>query len=490
MTTWETVIGFVIAAVVGELVAVVMVYSSSLEKTLYPLILFAQVVPKIAIAPLFIVWLGFGPTPKILVAVLMAFFPIVISGLAGLRSVDPEILELTSTMGASKFKTFLKIRFPASLPQLMSGLKVAATLAVTGAVVGEFVGANEGLGYVILQANGNVDTAMLFAALIIMSRPRDRAFRDHRDRREAAHSVALVAAYHLNSQPPPPPDPNRRSPKNQELEMTFFTKPRDRHGSRCRDRTGAVRLWRRRSIRKRPCRRRFHHRVDADAQLVSVRRARAVLLRSAGGHLRQARHRPEDRCRPGLHQDGPGVGSEQADFGWADTPAVLSNIDKGVEVKSVGVFLQTTPSAVQVFADSGINTPQDLAGRTIAVSAGDAPTTTFPIYLDKVGVPEDQVTQQSLDAAGKMSAMMSDRVDGLIGFAHDQGPTIANKSGREVRYLRYSDAGLNFYSNGLIVNTATIENSPDLVQAMVDATSEAYAAAADESGGRGRCDGR
>jgi NitT/TauT family transport system permease protein len=169
VTTWETVIGFIIATVVGIFVAVMMIYSSSLEKTVYPLILFAQVVPKIAIAPLFIVWLGFGPSPKILVAVLMAFFPIVISGLAGLRSVDPEILELTSTMGASKFRTFMKVRFPASLPQLMSGLKVAATLAVTGAVVGEFVGANEGLGYVILQANGSLDTAMLFAALIIMS---------------------------------------------------------------------------------------------------------------------------------------------------------------------------------------------------------------------------------------------------------------------------------------------------------------------------------
>ncbi|WP_422748177.1 ABC transporter substrate-binding protein [Mycobacterium sp. WMMD1722] len=172
------------------------------------------------------------------------------------------------------------------------------------------------------------------------------------------------------------------------------------------------------------------------------------------------------------------VGSSQADFGWADTPAVLSNIDKGVAVKSTGVFLQTTPSAVQVFADSGINTPQDLAGRTIAVSAGDAPTTTFPIYLDKVGVPSDQVTQQSLDAAGKMAAMLSGRVDGLIGFAHDQGPTIADKSGKEVRYLRYSDAGLNFYSNGLIANESTIADNPELVQSMVDATSEAYAAAA------------
>ncbi|MGU3500323.1 ABC transporter permease [Mycobacterium sp. C31M] len=169
VTAWETVIGFLIATVLGVAMAVMMVYSASLEKTVYPLILFAQVIPKIAIAPLFIVWLGFGPSPKILVAVLMAFFPIVISGLAGMRSVDPEILELTSTMGANRFKTFMKVRLPASLPQLMSGLKVAATLAVTGAVVGEFVGANEGLGYVILQANGNVDTAMLFSALIIMS---------------------------------------------------------------------------------------------------------------------------------------------------------------------------------------------------------------------------------------------------------------------------------------------------------------------------------
>ena len=93
-------------------------------------------------------------------------------------------------------------------------------------------------------------------------------------------------------------------------------------------------------------------------------------------------------------------------------------------------------------------------------------------------MPEDQVTQQSLDAAGKMAAMLSGRVDGLIGFAHDQGPTVANKSGREVRYLRYSDAGLNFYSNGLITNTSTIGDNPELVQSMVDATSEAFAAAA------------
>ncbi|MFD9072865.1 ABC transporter permease [Streptomyces lasiicapitis] len=169
VTTYETLLGFVIAVGVGILSAVVMVYSSTVEKTLYPILLFAQVVPKIAIAPLFVVWLGFGIGPKVLIAVLIAFFPVVISMVTGLKAVDPEMLQLSATMGAKPWQTFLKIRFPASLPHLFSGLKVAVTLAVTGAVVGEFVGANEGLGYVILQANGNLDTPMLFAGLLVMS---------------------------------------------------------------------------------------------------------------------------------------------------------------------------------------------------------------------------------------------------------------------------------------------------------------------------------
>ena len=168
-TLGETLLGFLLAIVAGMAAAVVMVYSHTVERTLYPLLLFAQVIPKIAIAPLFVVWLGFGASPKIVVAVLMAFFPIVISGMIGLRSVDPELLELVATMGSRPLQTFRKIRFPAALPHLFSGLKVAATLAVTGAVVGEFVGANAGLGYVILQANGNLDTPMLFAGLIVMS---------------------------------------------------------------------------------------------------------------------------------------------------------------------------------------------------------------------------------------------------------------------------------------------------------------------------------
>lgn len=169
VTGYETVLGFAIASVLGVIAAVVTVYSSTAEKTLYPVLLGAQVVPKIAIAPLFVVWLGFGLTPKITIAALIAFFPVVVSTVTGLKSVDPELLELSATMGAGPARTFAKIRFPAALPHLFSGLKVAVTLAVTGAVVGEFVGANQGLGVLILEANGNLDTPTLFASLVILT---------------------------------------------------------------------------------------------------------------------------------------------------------------------------------------------------------------------------------------------------------------------------------------------------------------------------------
>ncbi|WP_130796647.1 ABC transporter substrate-binding protein [Streptomyces otsuchiensis] len=173
------------------------------------------------------------------------------------------------------------------------------------------------------------------------------------------------------------------------------------------------------------------------------------------------------------------VGQRDFDFGWADTPALLANVDQGVDVRSVGVFLQSTPSAVQFFSETGITEPEDLKGRTIAVSAGDAVTLTFPLYLDAVGLSEDDVVQQNLDSAGKNAAMMVGRVDGLIGFAHDQGPKLADESGKEVSYLRYTDAGLNFFSNGLLAHSSTIADDPDLVERMVAATSEAFQAAQD-----------
>lgn len=169
VTLYETVVGFLLAALLGLGTAILIAYSRTMERAIYPIVLFAQVIPKIAIAPLLVVWFGVGFAPKVILAVLIAFFPVVISGVAGLRSTDPELIDLAATMGAGPWRTFRKIRFPNALPHLMSGLKVAVTLAVVGAVVGEFVGADEGLGYVLLLANGNLDAALLFADLFLMS---------------------------------------------------------------------------------------------------------------------------------------------------------------------------------------------------------------------------------------------------------------------------------------------------------------------------------
>ena len=169
ITTYEMLLGFILAAVVGVLLAVLIVASPTFDRGIMPVLIFSQTVPKIAIAPLFIVWFGFGPTAKVLVAFLICFFPIVIDTAVGLRSVSPDMLNLARSMGASWWDVFLKIRLPTALPYIFSGLKVAITLAVVGAVVGEFVGATKGLGYILLKANGELQTPLLFAAIAVLT---------------------------------------------------------------------------------------------------------------------------------------------------------------------------------------------------------------------------------------------------------------------------------------------------------------------------------
>jgi NitT/TauT family transport system substrate-binding protein len=173
----------------------------------------------------------------------------------------------------------------------------------------------------------------------------------------------------------------------------------------------------------------------------------------------------------------------QNDFGWADTPALLAGVGQGMKVKSVGVFLQTTPSAVQFFSDKNIKAPADLKGKTIASTAGDALSKTFPAFLKVNGLQASDVSLQNLDAAGKMAAVLAGRTDALLGFATDQGPTIQEKGKKPVSYLKFADFGLNFYSNGLLTSVKNLTDKKDLVGRMVAATSEAWTAAqANESG--------
>lgn len=161
--------GFLAGMAIGMPLAVLLAYSERLERATYPLLVIFQTVPKIALAPLFITWLGFGYTPKVAVAFLIAFFPIVIDTVVGLKSTPPEMIYLARSNGASPWRMFRLIRFPSALPNIFAGLKVAITLAVVGAVVGEFVGADRGLGYLIQVSSGNLDTVLLFASIAVLS---------------------------------------------------------------------------------------------------------------------------------------------------------------------------------------------------------------------------------------------------------------------------------------------------------------------------------
>ena len=169
VTTYEMLLGYGLATVIAIPLAIAITSSQRFDKFVMPTMLFFQVVPKVAVAPLFLVWFGVGALPKVLVAFLISFFPIVIDAAVGLRSMSTEMNDLARSMGASKMQVFSRFRLPTSLPYLFSGLKVAATLAVAGAVVGEFVGADKGLGYLLLVTNSNLETALMFATLFALT---------------------------------------------------------------------------------------------------------------------------------------------------------------------------------------------------------------------------------------------------------------------------------------------------------------------------------
>ena len=169
VTLQEIVAGYLLAIVVSIPLALAVAYSRFMEQAVYPVIVFLQIIPKIAIAPLFIIWFGFGFTPKLLLVFLLSFFPIVVSSLAGFKSADRDVMDFARTTGAGGLRMFLKIRLPQALPHIFTGLKVGAALAATAAVVAEFVASDKGLGYLLLQYNGQLDTPMVFATIVLLS---------------------------------------------------------------------------------------------------------------------------------------------------------------------------------------------------------------------------------------------------------------------------------------------------------------------------------
>lgn len=169
ITLYETLVGFVVATIIGVLLGVVLVWSRILRETFFPLLVVAQAVPKVAIAPVLLITIGYGELPKIIIVFLVCFFPIVVSTVAGLESAPREILDLARSMSATTADTFRKVRFPAAMPQIFVGLKVAVILAVIGAIIGEFVGADRGLGYLILISMSQADTPLAFGAIGVLA---------------------------------------------------------------------------------------------------------------------------------------------------------------------------------------------------------------------------------------------------------------------------------------------------------------------------------
>jgi putative hydroxymethylpyrimidine transport system permease protein len=169
VTLLEVVLGFALSLLCGVLLACAMALSRTLERALYPFVIASQTIPIIVIAPLLLIWVGYGLAPKVIVVALIAFFPIVVNMLDGLKSVDPDVVHLLRILGANRWQIFAKVQLPSSLPLLFSGLRVAMAISVIGAVIGEWVGSSQGLGYLMIRSKPQFLTERVFAAIVVLS---------------------------------------------------------------------------------------------------------------------------------------------------------------------------------------------------------------------------------------------------------------------------------------------------------------------------------
>jgi NitT/TauT family transport system permease protein len=168
-TAYEVIFGFVCSVLIGVPLAILLTSSRAIENALYPLVVGAQTIPKVAIAPILLAWFGFGLKPKIVIVILITFFPIVINSVVGLRSLSLQMRHLARSMGATRSQIFWRFQLPNALPNIFAGMKVASTLAIIGAIVAEFVGSDTGLGYQIMLATSDLDIARQFAAITVLT---------------------------------------------------------------------------------------------------------------------------------------------------------------------------------------------------------------------------------------------------------------------------------------------------------------------------------
>jgi len=169
VTTLQIVLGYAIAVAISIPLAMGIAFSALMERNVYPLIVAFQVIPKIALAPIFVIWLGIGLVSKLLMVFLLCFFPMLVNNVAGFRGVNPDIMDFARSTGAGAWRLFRMIRLPAAMPSVFTGLKIGAVNAVTGAVVSEFVAADRGLGYLLQEYGGNMQSGAVFATVVLLS---------------------------------------------------------------------------------------------------------------------------------------------------------------------------------------------------------------------------------------------------------------------------------------------------------------------------------
>jgi NitT/TauT family transport system permease protein len=168
-TLKEILLGFALAVVVSIPLGYLLATSRFAERALYPVVVFFQIVPKIAVAPMLVIWFGFGLVPKVILTFVICFFPLVVDSMTGFKSLDVRLLYLSRSMGASRWQTLRYLRLPSAMPSIFSGLKVSVVFAVNAAIVGEFISANAGLGFLLLRGSGALDLPLVFAVLVAMS---------------------------------------------------------------------------------------------------------------------------------------------------------------------------------------------------------------------------------------------------------------------------------------------------------------------------------
>lgn len=167
VTSKEIIFGLLVGVAAGMILGILIASSKAFERSLYPLVIASQAVPVFALAPLLVIWFGFGTMPKVLMAAVIVFFPICVNQVVGLRSADPGAIDVMRSYGAGELRIFRSVRFPASIPYLLAGTQLGATYAVIGAVIAEWLGANKGLGYRMVAANANASTDLVFAAIFV-----------------------------------------------------------------------------------------------------------------------------------------------------------------------------------------------------------------------------------------------------------------------------------------------------------------------------------